>query len=146
MAIVTGGIWLPTVILIGIPAAIMDAEHLVLCWRFCFVWYLASWKLTLLGMYLSNIPTMTFPEDSYHYRTPGLVNWGACENWWSSCSYRKSSKGSSIFACPHLVPGATRKAGFHGCEIEWTVPGQTQKGLSFSTFCLYGITQTHRPD
>lgn len=59
---------------------------------------------------------------------------------------RKSSKGSSIFACPHLVPGATRKAGFHGCEIEWTVPGQTQKGLSFSTFCPYGITQTHHPD
>ena len=143
MAIVTGGIWFPVVILIGIPAAIRDAEHLALCWRFGFVWQLASWKLTLFGIYFSSIHTMTFPEDCYHYRTPGLVNWGASENWWSSCSYRKSSKGSITFARPHLGPGATRIVGFHGSEIELTLPGQTWKGLSFSTFCPCGITQTH---
>lgn len=34
-----------------------------------------------------------------------------------SCGTEKVQKGSSIFACPHLVPGATRKASFHGCEI-----------------------------
>ena len=36
-AIVIGGIWFPIIILIGIPAVIKDAEHLVLWRTFDFV-------------------------------------------------------------------------------------------------------------
>ena len=71
------------------------------------------------------------------HRTPGLGNWGACEQEWSSCSSRKCSQNGSTFPGPRWFLGATRalgQVGFRGCEMEWNVPEQTGKGLSLTTF------------
>ena len=70
------------VVLIGIPAAIRDAEHLVLWWRFdlvlFFVFFLfkgcednlpsevGSLELAGFGIYFSHILPRAFPESSRH--------------------------------------------------------------------------------
>ena len=72
-------------------------------------------------------------------RTPGLGNWGACEQEWSSCSSRKCSQNGSTFSDPPWFLGATRalgQVGFQGCEMEWNVPEQTGKGESHYFFPL----------
>ena len=68
MASLTGGIWFPIVVLIGVPAAIRDAVHLLLGWRFAFVFscflvrkiYCGNWLLeTLLCLkFISATPTL----------------------------------------------------------------------------------------
>ena len=158
-AIVIGGIWFPIVVLIGIPATIRDAEHLVLQWRFDFVlffiqrvwgqftfgsWLPDSW---LVWGYIFRIPApWHFLKAAIKNRTTTLVNWGTYVCPWSSCSYRKCPQEGSIFACPTLVPGATRSlgpAGFLGCEMEWNVTEQAGKGLRLTTSAPEGLTQAN---
>ena len=71
------------VVLIGIPAAIRDAEHLVLWWRFDLVLFylfffffkecednlpleLGFLELAGFGIYFSNMRPRAFPEGSCH--------------------------------------------------------------------------------
>ena len=77
------------VVLIGIPAAIRDAEHLVLWWRFdlvfsfffslkgvrtIYLWKLASWSCPVLE-YISPIPAPGhFLRAAVINRTTALVN------------------------------------------------------------------------
>ena len=78
----------------------------------------------------------TFPQGSCHLRNPGPCEL-RCLCAPSITSYRKCPQGGSTFACPALVPGATRSlgpVGFLGCEIEWSVPEQEGKGLKLTTF------------
>ena len=108
MDILSGGIWFPVVILVGIsPVIIRDAEHLALWLCVCVVFplkgvrkiyllQLASWKLVVFGIYLCNTsnrrrrqwhPTpVHLPGKSHGWRSLiGCSPWG---HWGSDTTER----------------------------------------------------------
>ena len=112
MASLTGGIWFPIVVSIGVPAAIRDAVHLLLWWRFacfppCFLyikgceenllWQLASWNSVVFGIYFCNPHPGRFPEGSCQQKPQALWIRGAGQPFWSSCSYRKCLQATALF-------------------------------------------------
>ena len=66
--------------------------------------------------------------------TPGLVNWGACGQGWSSCSYRICPQGGSTFSWDPLVPGGKQSLRAGYLPGLWNWPEQTGKGLSLTSF------------
>lgn len=108
MDILSGGIWFPVVILVGIsPVIIRNAEHIATCVCVCFPlvvwgkstccsWLLESW-LCLEFIYAIPV-TGPFLRDSCQSQALGLVNRSGDAKKYrllASCSYRKWPQGSS---------------------------------------------------
>ena len=119
-------------ILIGIPAAIRDAEHLVLWWRFGSLFFL--WKLWRKFTCCSWCPEsrlcfefISAVQAPGHVLRTAVINRpqrlrkrGASKRQRWSCSYRKCPQGGSTFLWPPLAPWTTRtlgQLGFLGCEL-----------------------------
>ena len=123
MPMLSDGIWLLVVILIGIiPVIISDAKHLILCPSGFFL-SLKEWgKLTFETGFLK----VSCVWNSFLQYLPQDLSWGqlwltafwiggASQHWWASCYYRMFPQGGSTSSCPTLVPPATRALGKVQC-------------------------------
>ena len=138
--------------MIGIPAVIRDAEHLVLWWRFgSFFFFHERCEENLpvaagflkadcvWNSFLQFLPPGHVLRTAVINRTQRLRNRGASKPRRWSCSYRNCPQGDSTSPWPLLVPWATRALGQLGflranwSELEWNMPEQQLKGLCLTS-------------
>ena len=108
----TGGTWFLVFTLIGIPAVIRDAEHLVLWWRFGSSFFsnkrceenLPVAVGFLKAGWVWNLFLQFLPQDTswgrLPYRPQCLRNGGASKRQRCSCSYRKCPQGAALPQTP----------------------------------------------
>ena len=119
MPMLSDGIWLLVVILIGIiPVIISDAEHLVLWPSGFFLSLKDVRKIDLWNWVFESQLCLEFisaiPSQDLSWGQLSLTAFwigGASQHWWASCYYRMFPQGGSTSSCPTLVPPATRALG-----------------------------------